>query len=65
MKQFTERQRQIIDTSIDLIGNRSIHALTIKNIAKEIKLTEGAIYRHFFSKNDIEINQEENINVNR
>ncbi len=53
MKQFTERQRQIIDASIDLIGNRSIHALTIKNIAKEIKLTEGAIYKHFLSKNDI------------
>ena len=53
MKQFTERQGQIIYASIDLIDNRSIHGLTIKNIANEIKLTEGAIYRHFSSKNDI------------
>ena len=53
MKPFTDRQRQIIDASISLIADRSIHALTIKNIAKEIKLTEGAIYRHFTSKNNI------------
>jgi TetR/AcrR family transcriptional regulator, fatty acid metabolism regulator protein len=53
MKPFTERQRQIINASIDLIAAQSIYALTTKNIAKEIKLTEGAIYRHFSSKNDI------------
>lgn len=53
MKPFTKRQRQIIEASINLIADRSIHALTIKNIAKEIQLTEGAIYRHFASKNDI------------
>ncbi|MCK5071765.1 MAG: TetR/AcrR family transcriptional regulator [Desulfocapsa sp.] len=53
MKPFTKRQKQIIEASINLIADRSIHALTIKNIAKEIKLTEGAIYRHFASKNDI------------
>ena len=53
MKPFTERQKQIINASIDLIATQSINALTTKNIAKEIKLTEGAIYRHFSSKNDI------------
>jgi len=53
MEPFTERQKQIINASIDLIAEKSIQALTIKNIAKKIKLTEGAIYRHFSSKNDI------------
>jgi len=53
MKPFTERQQQIINASIELIAEKSIQAMTIKNIAKEIKLTEGAIYRHFSSKNDI------------
>ncbi len=53
MKAFTARQKQIINASINLIATQSIYALTTKNIAKEIKLTEGAIYRHFSSKNDI------------
>ena len=53
MKSFTERQKQIINASIDLIAAQSINALTTKNIAKAIKLTEGAIYRHFTSKNEI------------
>lgn len=53
MEPFSERQKQIINASIDLIAEKSIQALTIKNIAKKIELTEGAIYRHFSSKNDI------------
>ena len=53
MKKITKRQRQIIDASIDLIAERSISALTIKNIAQEVELTEGAIYRHFASKKAI------------
>ncbi|MCK5070640.1 MAG: TetR/AcrR family transcriptional regulator [Desulfocapsa sp.] len=53
MKKITKRQRQIIDASIHLIADRSISALTIKNIAQEINLTEGAIYRHFSSKKAI------------
>ncbi len=53
MESFTERQRQIINASIDLIAAQSINSLTTKNIAKAIKLTEGAIYRHFSSKNEI------------
>ena len=53
MEHFTERQHQIMNASIELIAEQSIQGLTIKNIAKKIKLTEGAIYRHFASKNDI------------
>lgn len=53
MEPFTERQKQIMNASIELIAEQSIQGLTIKNIAKKINLTEGAIYRHFASKNDI------------
>ena len=47
------RQQQIIDSSIKLIGEQGIQGLTIKNLSKEVGITESAIYRHFESKNDI------------
>jgi AcrR family transcriptional regulator len=50
MTEFTERQQQIIDVSIQIIANRGIQKLTIKNISKEIGISEAAIYRHFDSK---------------
>ncbi len=53
MQPFSERQEQIMNASIELIAELSIQGLTIKNIAHKIKLTEGAIYRHFACKNDI------------
>jgi len=53
MKNFTDRQEQIIQTSLDIIAKSGIHGLTIKNISKEIGISEPAIYRHFESKTDI------------
>ena len=53
MTNFTERQNQIIQASLDLIANSGIHGLTIKNISKKIGISEPAIYRHFESKTDI------------
>jgi AcrR family transcriptional regulator len=53
VESFSERQEQIIDASIELISEQSIQALTIKNIAKKINVTDGAIYRHFPSKTSI------------
>jgi AcrR family transcriptional regulator len=53
MEPFSERQEQIINASIELISEQSIQALTIKNIAKKINVTDGAIYRHFPSKTSI------------
>jgi len=50
---LSDRQRQIIDAAIDLIAERSIQELTIKNLAGKIAVTDGAIYRHFKSKTDI------------
>ena len=51
--QFTERQLQIFNASIKLIGKGGIQNLTTKNLAKEIGISEAAIYRHFSSKVEI------------
>lgn len=53
MINLTDRQKQIVEASIDLISEKGIQGLTIKNLSKKIGVTEGAIYRHFESKMDI------------
>lgn len=53
MTNFTDRQKQIIQASLDLIANSGIHGLTIKNISKKVGISEPAIYRHFESKTEI------------
>ncbi len=50
---FTARQTEIIDRSIEIIALKGIQGLTIKNLSKEIGISEPAIYRHFESKTDI------------
>lgn len=47
MTDFTPRQTEIIDKAIQLIDQKGIQGLTIKNLARETGVTEGAIYRHF------------------
>ncbi|MEF8809683.1 MAG: TetR/AcrR family transcriptional regulator [Bacteroidales bacterium] len=53
MAELTQRQEQIIDKAIRLIDQKGIQGLTIKNLAKETGVTEGAIYRHFENKKQI------------
>ena len=53
MTHFTKRQRQIIQTAIELIADKGIQQLTIKNLSQKIGIAESAIYRHFASKMDI------------
>ncbi len=53
MTQFTKRQQQIIQAAIELIADKGIQQLTIKNLSKKIGIAESAIYRHFASKMDI------------
>ena len=50
---LTERQQQIVDESIKLIDSKGIQGFTIKNLSKEIGISEPAIYRHFESKFEI------------
>jgi AcrR family transcriptional regulator len=47
---LSERQLQIIEESIKLIDNKGIQGFTIKNLSKEIGISEPGIYRHFESK---------------
>jgi len=53
VKQLTSRQEEIINASIEIISEKGIQNLTIKNLSKAIGISEPAIYRHFESKMDI------------
>jgi TetR/AcrR family transcriptional regulator, fatty acid metabolism regulator protein len=50
IKMISERQKEIIATALELINEKGIQGLTIKNLAKELGITEPAIYRHFENK---------------
>ena len=47
---MTERQKEIISVSLNIIVNEGIQALTIKNLARNIGISEPAIYRHYENK---------------
>ncbi|HQI39513.1 MAG: TetR/AcrR family transcriptional regulator [Ignavibacteriaceae bacterium] len=48
-----ERQEMIIDEAIKIIHSGGFEALSIREIAKQVKISEPAIYRHFLNKEDI------------
>jgi len=47
------RQQQIIDAARKLIVKYGSEHLTVRRIAKEVGISEAAIYRHFKSKKEI------------
>ena len=47
------RRQQIVDASRRIIARNGMEALTIREIAKEVGISEGNIYRHFTSKKDL------------
>ncbi|MCK9320612.1 MAG: TetR/AcrR family transcriptional regulator [Bacteroidales bacterium] len=49
----TDRQKEIVQVSLEIISEKGIQGLTIKNIALKIGTSEPAIYRHFESKTHI------------
>ena len=49
----TIRQREIIIAAREVIFSKGIEKLTVREIAKELKITNGALYRHFKSKYEI------------
>jgi AcrR family transcriptional regulator len=53
MEEYTKRQEEIIDKATHIIDKKGIQGLTIKNLSREISVTEGAIYRHFKNKREI------------
>jgi AcrR family transcriptional regulator len=50
---LSDRQQQIVEDSIKLIDEKGIQGFTIKNLAKEIGISEPGLYRHFASKFEI------------
>jgi TetR/AcrR family fatty acid metabolism transcriptional regulator len=50
---ITPRQLEIIDAAGKILTMSGVSGLTIKNLAKEMKFSESAIYRHFNSKEEI------------
>lgn len=53
MKRITPRQDEILDAALDIIAGQGIQRMTIKNLARAVKVSEPALYRHFRSKFDI------------
>ncbi|MEE9438602.1 MAG: TetR/AcrR family transcriptional regulator [Saprospiraceae bacterium] len=51
--ELTNRQLDIIVASCHIIQAEGVHNLTTKRLAKEMKFSEPALYRHFKGKADI------------
>jgi len=51
--ELSSRQKQIINVSINIISKKGLRELTMKNISREIGISEPAIYRHYDSKQKI------------
>ena len=47
------RQQEIVKSARKIITTAGVESLTIRAMATDLKLTEGALYRHFKSKKDI------------
>lgn len=47
------RQRQIADAALSIVAKHGLSRLTTAAIAQEVGLTEGAIFRHFGTKEEI------------
>lgn len=48
-----ERQSEIIRVSIDLAAEKGVDSVTTQDMADAMNLTQGAIFRHFATKDDI------------
>ncbi len=53
MKTLSPRGEQIVDAAIELLSDGGLPALTTKNLANAVGVTEPALYRHFKNKMDI------------
>lgn len=50
---ISTRQLEIIEAAGRILTNSGVSGLTIKNLAREMKFSEAALYRHFSSKEEI------------
>ncbi len=52
-KTSAERQKEIVQAVLRIIGEQGVTSLTTNTIAKEVGVTSGAIFRHFHSLEEI------------
>ncbi len=50
---LNERQKGILNASLQILQNEAYTNLTIRNISEKIGLSEAAIYKHFDSKEEL------------
>ncbi len=48
-----ERRIQITDAAIKIIGEKGLRAFTVAQIAQEVGIKDGTIFRHFNNKDEI------------
>ena len=53
MRDLTDRQRQIVDHAIEMIGEGGLSGLTMRRLSVRLGVTEPALYRHFENKTAI------------
>ncbi len=49
----TERQRQIADVALELLGSRGLVGLTAKNIGGALGISDAAVFKHYENKDAI------------
>ncbi len=49
-KNQTERREEILDATLELLGQYGLEGTTVSRIAAAVGLTPGALYRHFESR---------------
>ena len=52
-KLVSEKRRLIIDGAIKVFKKKGYHKATIREIAKEAKISPGSVYDYFHSKDDV------------
>ncbi len=48
-----QRRKEILEAALEIMFERGFYELTIRNLADNVGLSEGAIYRHFKNKKEI------------
>jgi TetR/AcrR family transcriptional regulator, fatty acid metabolism regulator protein len=51
--ELTTRQKDIMQAAMQIIARNGYKEFTTKNLARQMQLTEAALYRHFASKNEL------------
>jgi AcrR family transcriptional regulator len=52
-KRAAERRREIGGAALRIVGREGVTALTTANLAREVRLTTGALFRHFETLDDV------------